>query len=91
MSLYQLVMRRRDGVPDEVRYHDRPLKVGQVVDIGGKLWIVADAKDTTGRLQDPSGASITARYVLARPSSEGHGDSVREAGARRAEISSETL
>ena len=66
MSLYLLVMRGRDGVPDEVRYHDRPLNIGQAVDIDGKLWIVAESEDTTGRLQDPSGASITTRYVCQR-------------------------
>jgi hypothetical protein len=66
MSLYLLDMRGRDGKPDEVRYHDRPLRVGEAVDLNGKLWTVAKAEDTAGRLLDPSGASITARYVCQR-------------------------
>ena len=66
MSLYLLVMRGRDGVPDEVRYHDRPLRVGEAVDVNGKLWLVAEAEDTAGQLLDPSGASIAARYVCQR-------------------------
>ena len=66
MSLYMLVMRGQEGVPDEVRYHDRPLRVGQAVDVNGKLWLVSEAEDTAGRLQHPSGAPITARYLCLR-------------------------
>jgi hypothetical protein len=63
MSLYVLVLRGSDDGPDEVRYHDRPLTVGRPVHIDGRAWIVETAEETAGRLLDPSGAGVSARYI----------------------------
>jgi hypothetical protein len=66
MSLYVLVMRRGDDLPDEIRFHDRPLTVSSRVSVGGRDWVVTAVEDTKGTLRDPSGAEVTARYICAR-------------------------
>ena len=66
MSLYVLVMRGADGLPDEVRYSDRPLHVGGRLPLNGRDWVVTAVEDTEGRLVDPSGAPVTARYICTR-------------------------
>jgi hypothetical protein len=66
MSLYVLVMRRANGLPDEVRYHDRPLNVGSLMSLNGRDWVVTAVEDTEGRLVDPSGAPVIARYICTR-------------------------
>jgi hypothetical protein len=63
MSLYVLVLRHGDGLPDEVRYHDRELKVGDSLSVGGREWIVETGEDTAGRLFDQRGAQVSARYI----------------------------
>jgi len=66
MSLYVLVLRGADGMPDEVRYHDRPLEVGHLVRLSGRDWFVASGEDVDGRVLDPSGAEISAHYICHR-------------------------
>jgi len=66
LGLYVLLLRGSDGVPDEVRYHDRPLRVGRPVRVDGRAWIVKTVENTAGRLLDPSGAEVRARYICAR-------------------------
>jgi hypothetical protein len=66
MGLYVLVMRGVDGLPDEVRYSDRPLHVGSRLPLNGRDWVVTAVEDTEGRLVDPSGALVIARYICTR-------------------------
>ena len=66
MSLYVLLLRKGDGLSDEIRYHDRPLKVGDPVRVDGSGWVVSAIEDTAGRLLDPSGAEVSALYTCTR-------------------------
>jgi len=66
MGLYVLVMQGANGLPDEIRYSDRPLKVGSRLPLNGRDWVVTDVEDTKGRLVDPSGAPVAARYICTR-------------------------
>jgi len=66
MGLYVLVMRGANGLPDEIRYSDRPLNVGSRLRVNSRGWVVTDVENTEGRLVDPSGAPVIARYICTR-------------------------
>ena len=66
MALHVLFMRNGDGGPDEVRYQDRALKIGQRVKVGGRDWVVTAADYAPHSLPIYGGVEITARYICKR-------------------------
>lgn len=64
--LYQVIL-QQDDRPDEIRLHDRPLKVGEHFSLLGRRWEVHTVDDgPSGTLVEPSGARVTARYLCRR-------------------------
>jgi hypothetical protein len=64
--LYQVIL-QQDGRPDEVRLHDRELKLGDTFSLLGHLWQV-DAVDDgpAGALEEAGGAVVEARFLCKR-------------------------
>ena len=60
MALYQVVL-ERDGPPDEIRLHDRPLHVGATFLVFGHTWEVhtVERDPVTGA----NGATVEERYL----------------------------
>jgi hypothetical protein len=61
--LYHVVL-ERDGRPDETRLHDRALRLGESFNLLGHSWVVHTIEDgTSANPVEPSGASVSARYL----------------------------
>jgi hypothetical protein len=64
--LYQVIL-QQDGRPDEVRLHDRALKLGETFNLLGHMWRVDSVDDgSVGLLVEAGGATVEARFVCSR-------------------------
>jgi hypothetical protein len=67
--LYQVIL-QQDDRPDEIRLHDRPLKLGEHFSLLGHRWEVHGVEDGSSvTLAEPSGARVSARYLCRRAGS----------------------
>jgi hypothetical protein len=61
--LYQVVLQQEDR-PDEVRLHDRPLRLGERFELLGHSWQVHHVEDgTDGDLHESGGTPVAARFL----------------------------
>jgi hypothetical protein len=60
--LYQVVLQQEDR-PDEVRLHDRALRLGEHFELLGHSWQVHHVEDGNGDLHEPGGMTIAARFL----------------------------